>query len=185
MPLQDPVVVYRAASNVEAQLICQLLLDSGIDAAVVEDMSPAGMYSLGTLDGIHNPQVFVEGSLSAKARLFITEYEQRQSQRVAPSQAESFCYHCGEVVAVGATACAACGADLGFSDEDRSEYDAGNTEWSKVSGSGADESASDLDRFRSLKKPLALFFLALLLLPCVFGLFAWVMDALTRSFRAD
>src|SRR5512138_1741609 len=43
MPLQDPIAVWTAPSNAEAQLVCELLEEAGIEAFAVEDNSPAGM----------------------------------------------------------------------------------------------------------------------------------------------
>lgn len=89
--LESPVAVHVAKSNIDAQLIAQALINSGIGAAVVEDISAAGHYALGIMDGIHKPQVFVESVDVEKAKRFIDDF-----QTIDPTpQAQEFCYHCG------------------------------------------------------------------------------------------
>ena len=57
--LKNPVAIYTTATNTDAQLIAGHLTATGVDAFAVDDMSPGGMYSLGTLSELHRPQVFV------------------------------------------------------------------------------------------------------------------------------
>jgi len=57
MPLQNPVAVYNAANNIEAQLICNFLNDAGIEAYLTSDVSQAGTWMFGLLPEIHKPQV--------------------------------------------------------------------------------------------------------------------------------
>ena len=43
MSLSDFVAVYNAATNVEAHLVCELLIEAGVQAHVTEDNSLAGL----------------------------------------------------------------------------------------------------------------------------------------------
>ena len=60
MALHDPVAVYNAANNVEAHLVRNALLTSGVEAHVTEDVSQVGTWAFGLLPEIHKPQVWVE-----------------------------------------------------------------------------------------------------------------------------
>ena len=60
MALRDPVAVFNADTNVEAHCVRTLLVDAGIGAFVVEDVSYVGTCTLGTLPEINKPQVWVE-----------------------------------------------------------------------------------------------------------------------------
>jgi hypothetical protein len=73
--LKNPVAIYTTATNTDAQLIAGHLTATGVDAFAVDDMSPGGMYSLGTLSELHRPQVFVNSSRVEAASTFLTEYE--------------------------------------------------------------------------------------------------------------
>jgi hypothetical protein len=116
MPLNDPKAVWTAPSNGEAQLVCELLAAEGIEAFVVEDNSPAGMYALGVVGQIHKPQVWVDRPRLEEARRVIANYE-RQPQARPKKPKEEFCYKCGEEVRRGAPKCPACGEILDWSEE--------------------------------------------------------------------
>jgi hypothetical protein len=47
MALRDPVAVYNAANNLEAQLLSNRLNEAGIEAHVTEDVSIVGVWLLG------------------------------------------------------------------------------------------------------------------------------------------
>ena len=81
MGLRDPVAVYNAATNVEAQLICNILNDAGVEAFVTEDASPAGVWMFGTLPEIHKPQVWVDRSSLDRAKPVLDDYERRSIER--------------------------------------------------------------------------------------------------------
>jgi hypothetical protein len=49
MALQNPVAVYNASSNVEAQLLRSLLAESGIEAFAIDDVSQVGTWVFGLL----------------------------------------------------------------------------------------------------------------------------------------
>ena len=67
MALHDPVAVFDADTNVEAQLVRTLLVDAGIEAFAIDDVSYVGTCAWGTLSGINKPQVFVERGDAEKA----------------------------------------------------------------------------------------------------------------------
>ena len=60
MALNSPVAASTPASNFEAQLICHMLNQSGIEAHYIEDLSLAGLWIGGTIPGIHKPNIWVE-----------------------------------------------------------------------------------------------------------------------------
>ena len=159
MALQDPVAVYDAASNFEAHLICQFLRDAGIDAAVVEDLSPGGLFSLGTLDGIHKPQVWVERSAVEAAQALIWEYEDRQDATEQPADPAQYCYLCGEAIAADAHRCAACGGYLEPPEDTQHAPDYEPNENPYASSHAPRDVVSGFDTLRSLKKPIALLWL--------------------------
>jgi hypothetical protein len=154
MSLQDPKAVWTAPSNSEAQLVCELLNEAGIEAVVVEDNSPVGMYTLGVVSQIHKPQVWVDRPRIEEAHRLIARYERQPNLRPNKSK-EEFCYKCGEGVRAGALKCPACGEKLDWSEE--------------ASAPGS------LDALRAAKKPFAWFLLApFLIIAClmVLGLLA-------------
>jgi hypothetical protein len=81
MALQNPVAVYVAATNVEAQMLKLRLIDAGIEAFVSEDLSTAGLWMLGLLPGIHKPQVWVSQSCVDQARPVLDGYESHAAER--------------------------------------------------------------------------------------------------------
>jgi hypothetical protein len=92
MALQDPVAVYDAANDVDAQLICNLLNEAGVEAYVTEDDAQVGQ--------VMKPQVWVDRSAIDRAKPLLQEYERRQ-QREGTAQAddavlESVCEECGQ-----------------------------------------------------------------------------------------
>lgn len=83
MTLREPVAVYTAASNFEAHLLCGQLIDSGIEAAVVEDVSQVGVWIGGLATQLHKPKVWIERTDVERARPILDEYEHRASERRA------------------------------------------------------------------------------------------------------
>ena len=86
MTLNDPVAVYDAATNVEAHLVRTLLVEEGIDAQVVEDLSTGGLWMFGLLPGIHKPQVWVQRADLQRAQPLLVEYERQEAERQAAHQ---------------------------------------------------------------------------------------------------
>ena len=81
MALQDPVVVYIAATNMEADLLAQRLSANDIEAASMEDVSTVGAWMFGLLPRIHRPKVWVERRDVAHAEELLREYESEQQRR--------------------------------------------------------------------------------------------------------
>jgi hypothetical protein len=79
--LRDPVAVYNAANNVEAHLMRNALLSSGIEAFVTEDVSQVGTWMFGLIPEIHKPQVWVERTDIERAKPILEGYERRCAQR--------------------------------------------------------------------------------------------------------
>jgi hypothetical protein len=103
MGLQDPVAIYNAADNFEAQLICNLLNDAGIEAYLTEDVSPVGVWLFGLLPEIHKPQVWTERANMERVKPLLDEYERQQVQRqqaeakriTEGATVEASCEECG------------------------------------------------------------------------------------------
>jgi hypothetical protein len=83
MSLRNPFAVYTAASNLEAHVLCGLLADSGIEAAVVEDVSQMGTWIGGIASQLHIPKVWIERTDIERAKPILEEYERRASERRA------------------------------------------------------------------------------------------------------
>jgi hypothetical protein len=166
MVLRDPVAVFNADTNLEAQLVRTLLVDAGIEAFAVEDVSYVGTCAFGTLPEINKPQVWVERADVEKAWKFLDDYEGRVSERKTAHSDSRFCYQCGEQVSGGDSTCAACGQSLGPPDDaQRNESNDAAREGSGVEEEEpGDVSRAGLAPFRGFKKPLAW-----LVLLCVAG----------------
>ena len=105
--LIDPVAVYTAESNAQAKLLASILVESGVPAVAIEDLSPGGLFSLGTLSELHRPQVFVDTSNIPAAADLIRDFEGHSA-----TTSETFCYHCGSPVATMSSECDHCGSTL-------------------------------------------------------------------------
>lgn len=104
MAFRDPLAAYNAESNLEAHVVCGLLIEAGVEAVVVEDNSLAGIWLGGTVAEIHKPQVWIERADSERARPVLTDYERwaadrRVAKRVAAGAdgppVEVVCEECG------------------------------------------------------------------------------------------
>lgn len=186
MALRDPVAVFDADTNVEAQLVRTLLVDSGIEAFAIEDVSYVGTCAWGTLSGINKPQVFVERDDAERALSFLDTYEDRIRDRQLVPADDQFCHHCGEAIESGAEACAACGQSLDSSDvpdENRSDDYAGAVPAEQDVANGVvphGVPSESLATFRSLKKPLAWMFVICLVGSLLFQVIAAVVEAVGR-----
>jgi hypothetical protein len=126
MGLVDPVKIYAATSNVEAQLICRLLQKNDLAAFAGEDVSPAGVWIGGTLPGIFDAGVFVSRIDADRAFALIRQKEQLATDRTsAPGpEVEAFCEDCGKTSVFPADQngtvqnCSHCGAFLDVGEED-------------------------------------------------------------------
>jgi rubrerythrin len=124
--LDDPVKIYAAASNVQAQLVCRLLEKAGIEAFADEDLSPAGLWLGGTIPGMFDAGVYVSREDAEQAVGVIRKWEQVEAARAAPSdeEVEATCEECGQTssfpVAQDGTVqdCPHCGAYMDVGEED-------------------------------------------------------------------
>lgn len=105
MSFKEPYVAYNAGSNIEAHLVCGQLLDAGIDAMVIEDVGQAAVGIAGLIPVVHKPQVWIERADSDRARIVLTNYDERSAKRYAAEQGESgiagasisvLCEECGK-----------------------------------------------------------------------------------------
>ena len=137
MELRDPIVIYNAATNVEAQLVKMFLTEAGLDAFASDDLSTGGLWMFGTLPEIHKPQVWVSSQDHQRAQLVLQDYERRVAERNQtsrerdePSNApaiEVLCEECNQrssfPAAMDGTVqdCPRCGAyvDVGDADDGR------------------------------------------------------------------
>jgi hypothetical protein len=78
--IPDAVVVYVAATNLEAHVIADLLQTNDIPAIAVEDQSLVGMWIGGTLPMIHRPKIWVSRKHVQQAHVLIREYEMGVSE---------------------------------------------------------------------------------------------------------
>jgi hypothetical protein len=136
MELRDPVAAHTASSNVEAQLVCELLVQAGVAATVVEDVSTAGLWVGGTVSEIHRPQVWIERADSEADRKLLSDYEERQRQRRDRQQSSDFgekvtavCEECGRAAEFAAAQrgsiqdCPHCGAYMDVGEIDMEGWD--------------------------------------------------------------
>src|SRR5437764_12339890 len=98
MALVDPVKVYVASSNVEAEMVCRLLQAAGIEAFAGEDTSPAGVWVGGTIPGIFDAGVFVSRADAERAVAVIRDHERLEAERASAQGAdvEVVCEECGK-----------------------------------------------------------------------------------------
>ncbi|WP_302120173.1 putative signal transducing protein [Allorhodopirellula heiligendammensis] len=99
MQLNQPVVVYTANSNLEAQSVVTWIESHGIPAHAVEDNSGVSTFAFGTISQFHQPQVFVDQKDLAAATELLRQFEQQRDQRLrdqadAP-KISSQCEQCG------------------------------------------------------------------------------------------
>jgi hypothetical protein len=78
MALRDPVAVYDAASNVEAALLRNALVEAGVEAYVTEDLTQV-VTGFGIPD-LYRPQVWVDKSEVERAVPILADYEQRTQE---------------------------------------------------------------------------------------------------------
>jgi hypothetical protein len=109
MGLQDPVAVYNAANHLEAQVVCDLLNQAGIEAYLTEDVSQVGVWWGGLVSEIHKQQVWVDRSNVDQTVPFLDAYEQRRREL-----AETGLGGQGSEVALVEAVCEECGGAATF-----------------------------------------------------------------------
>lgn len=99
MALRDPIAAYNGENNLEAHLVCDLLIEAGIEASVVEDISQVGAWIGGLVPEIHKPQVWIDRSDIERARPVLAAYQQKVSARLDAAAGgeliEARCEECG------------------------------------------------------------------------------------------
>ena len=100
MDFKEPLKVYTAESNVEAQMIVTMLESHGIAAFAEEDQSGVSLWSFGRISQFHQPNVWIEKAMAAAAVEHIRQFEQTKRERANPSsdgpQIEVECEECGK-----------------------------------------------------------------------------------------
>lgn len=81
MAIYDPVAIFNAANNSEAHVVRLLLEQNEIEAHVVEDVSPVGIFMFGHLPQIHNPQVWVDRDSVERAKPLLEEFERSLDEK--------------------------------------------------------------------------------------------------------
>lgn len=100
MDFTQPIIVYSAATNVEAHLIVEMLHASGIPAYAVEDQSGVSLWAFGTISQFHKPNIWVDQATADSALQLIHAFEDKKQQREAnaagPGEIEAVCEECGK-----------------------------------------------------------------------------------------
>src|SRR5262245_15115192 len=104
MAFKDPIAAYNAVNNVEAQMLCDALNSRGIEAHLVEDNSPGGLFAFGFFPELHKPQVWIERADIDRAKPVLDDFEQKRGYHpekkstVIDVPVEMTCDECGERV---------------------------------------------------------------------------------------
>ena len=137
MALSEPVVVYNAATNIEAQIVKMKLVEAGIEAFASEDLTPGGFWMFGNLPVIHKPQVLVDQRDLQRAQALVAEFEAAAAQRREASAAQNEsktesivvrCEDCGRTSSYPAAQrgsvqeCPKCGGNVDVGEFDESEF---------------------------------------------------------------
>jgi hypothetical protein len=100
MEFKQPVVVYTAATNVEAHMVVEMLHANGVAAHAVEDQSGVSLWAFGTISQFHQPNVWVDQSTAEKASLLIRRFEENKRERENPGtgagEIHVECEECGK-----------------------------------------------------------------------------------------
>jgi len=103
MDKDDLIDVYEASNAIEANIVKNLLVDSGIEATISEQNEPfAGLT-------IVPPNVYVRRMDEAKARQVVEQYEDELEEKKAAPDWK--CPKCGEEVPATFDECFKCGAE--------------------------------------------------------------------------
>jgi hypothetical protein len=147
MALKDPVAVYNAAHNDEAHHVRTLLVNSGVEAYVTEDLCVVGVSLFGPLAEIHKPQVWIDRDQIDRAGPFLAEYQQKKEKEMimesAPGPADEtpidvVCEECGKITNFPSglrghvQTCPHCGAFVDVGGPDDMDY--GESEETETTG---------------------------------------------------
>lgn len=129
MDLVDPVKIYAATSNVQAEMIGRLLQQAGVEAFAGQDVSPAGIWMGGTLPGIFDAGVWVSRADAERAAEVIRGQERLEAARANAqgTEVEVTCEECGQTAFFPAAQrgtvqdCPHCGAYVDVDADDAEE----------------------------------------------------------------
>lgn len=138
MAMVDPVKIYAAKSNVQADMIRASLQAAGIEAFAGEDSSPAGIWAGGTLPSATDSSIWVSRADADRAVALIGEQERVDAERADAEgiEVEVTCEECGKAATFPSSQrgtvqeCPHCGAYLDVDVDDQpdeppdGEYDA-------------------------------------------------------------
>lgn len=100
MEFKQPVMLYTAATNVEAHVIVEMLHANGIPAHAVEDQSGVSLWMFGTISQFHQPNVWVDKSTAEKAAQLVRQFEDDKRERANPvagiGETHVECEECGK-----------------------------------------------------------------------------------------
>jgi hypothetical protein len=100
MDFQKPVIVYTAATNVEAHVIVAMLHANGVPAHAVEDQSGVSLWGFGTISQFHKPNIWVDEPTVRKAADLIRDSEEKRRSRSTPAdglgEIQVVCEDCGK-----------------------------------------------------------------------------------------
>ena len=107
MNFKKPVIVYTAATNVEAHMIVEMLEANGVPAHAVEDQSGVSLWAFGTISQFHKPNIWVDEATVHKAADLIQAFEVKRRARNAAAQGDGeidvVCEDCGKVTSFPAS----------------------------------------------------------------------------------
>ena len=100
MNFPKPVIVYTAATNIEAHMIVDMLQSNGVPAQAVEDQSGASLWAFGAISQFHKPNIWVDESTIKKAADLIQGFEEKRRARNKPvedsGEVQAVCEDCGK-----------------------------------------------------------------------------------------
>ena len=100
MDFEKPVIVYTAATNLDAHMIVEMLYANGVPAHAVEDQSGVSLWAFGTISQFHKPNVWVDEPNRQEAAGLIQDFEEkrrvRNTQIEGLGQIEVICEKCGK-----------------------------------------------------------------------------------------
>lgn len=99
MNFKEPLKIYTAVTNVEAQLIVSMLEANGIPAHAEEDHSGVSLWHFAILSQFHQPNIWVEKARADEAAAVLFAYEDRRRERDHPGSDAAVtaeCEECGQ-----------------------------------------------------------------------------------------